>query len=187
MSYSHNMASRQRRVSAESIAQTFMDMDSGDDDFNSPEEESMSDSHSERDSDSNEPRYHSFQGGGRSRGQGRSQSRGRGQVLGRGDIPDHRSSTSQGRIRGHDSRPISQGQHVIDTKWKTTNEAFDVPMFSGEERINVSDDFEIPKDYFELFIDNVFLDLMTKETNRYADQFMASVNNELSEHTRVRK
>ena len=60
-------------------------------------------------------------------------------------------------------------------------------MFSREERINVSDDFEIPKDYFELFIDNEFLDLMTTETNRYADQFMASVNNELSEHARVRK
>ena len=133
------MASRQRRVSAESIAQTFMDMDSDDDDFNSPEEESMSDSHSESDSDSNEPRYHSFQGRGRgrgrSRGQGRSQSRGRGQVHGRGDIPDHRSSTNQGRIRGHNSRPrpISQGQHVIDANWKTANEPFDVPTFSGEE------------------------------------------------------
>lgn len=181
------------RMSAESIAQTLMDMDSDDEDFDSSEAESASDSRSDNDSssdsDTNEL-FDVFRSRGQGRGRGRTQSRGRGRSrcrgYGRGDIADQRPYAGQGRSRGHDNR--SQGQHVTDAKWQATNNVPDVPNFIGEEVTNVPEELpETPKDYFELFIDDEFLDLITMETNRYADQFMASVNNDLSEHSRARK
>lgn len=186
------MASR-NRMSAESVAQAVMDVDSNDEDLDysdSSASDSRSDNDSSSDSDTNGlPDDDIFRGRGRGRGRSRAQNRGQGrsryQFYGRGDIADQRPSA--GQSRSHDRDNGSQGQHVTDARWQATNHMPDVPHFIGEEVINVPDDLrETPKGYLELFIDDEFLDLITTETNRYADQYMASVN-DLPEYSRARK
>ena len=61
-------------------------------------------------------------------------------------------------------------EEALEAKWKEQDKAPTVPPFSSDSKINVplSDDAN-PLEFLDLFLDDVFYDYITTQTNIYAD------------------
>jgi hypothetical protein len=72
-------------------------------------------------------------------------------------------------------------------EWTEHDSVPNLPAFTGTPGMNVDIDIDAtPSEYFNLFIDEGILELMARETNRYANDVMANIG-PLKEHSRMRK
>ena len=98
---------------------------------------------------------------------------------------------NRGRGRGRRARAnyhnrAQQRPQIGQRVWvAANNDPPQVPQFTGQPGVLVNTQDFVPSEYFQLYVDEDFLNFLVIETNRYAEQYIRA-HPELPPHSRVR-